>query len=97
MWAARARVAARKLRVGRRFTEAQLVFEDGSLLHFRHDPHTRWVQAWAPEEGGGLAPELVPRIGRFRLNRRHLELWFDDGSRLEVRLGAFGTRFRVHE
>jgi len=96
VWAARARAAARKLRVGRRFTEAQLVFEDGSLLHFRHDPHTRWVQAWAPD-AGGAAPEFVPRIERFRLNRRHLEVWFKDGSRLEVRLGALGTRFRAHE
>lgn len=96
MWAARVRAAARRLRVGRRFFEAQLVFDDTSFLHFRHDPHTRWVQAWAPE-AGGLAPELVSRIARFRLNRRHLELWFDDGSRLEVLLGAFGTRFRVHE
>ena len=96
MWAARARAAARRLRVGRRSFEAQLVFEDGSLLHFRHDPHTRWVQSWGPA-GGGFAPELAPRIERFRLSRRRLEIWFGDGSRLEAHLGAFGTRFRVHE
>jgi len=94
--AARARVAARRLRVGRRFFEAQLVFDDASFLHFRHDPHTRWVQAWAPETGG-LAPELEPRIAGFELKGRRLELWFDDGSRLEARLGALGTRFRAHE
>jgi len=96
VWAARARAAARRLRVGRRSFEAQLVFEDGSLLHFRHDPHTRWVQAWA-DGAGGLAPELEPRIAGFELKGRRLELRFDDGSRLEARLGAFGTRFRAHE
>ena len=95
MCAERVRAAARKLRVAKGYYEAQLVFEDASFLHFRHDPHTRWLQAWAPEEGG-LAPQLVARIERFRLNRRHLELWFDDGSRLEVRLGPLGTRFRTH-
>ncbi len=96
MWAQRARAAARRLQVGGHFTEARLVFADASFLHFRHDPHTRWVQSWAPT-GGGFAPELASRIEHFRLSRRRLEIWFDDGSRLEAHLGAFGTRFRVHE
>ncbi|WP_287408017.1 hypothetical protein [Oceanithermus sp.] len=96
MWAERVRREAQRLKVGRGFFEAQLLFADGSFLHFRHDPHTRWVQAWVPDTGG-VAPGFVPRIERFRLNRRHLEVWFKDGSRLEVRLGALGTRYRVHE
>ncbi|WP_293172020.1 hypothetical protein [Oceanithermus sp.] len=96
MWAQQVRERVRRLRIGKGYAEAQLVFDDGSFLHFRHDPYTRWLQAWTPD-AGGVAPEFVPRIERFRLKRRHLEVWFDDGSRLEARLGMLGTRIRTHE
>jgi len=92
VWAQLVHEQVRRLRVGKGYAEAQLVFNDGSFLHFRHDPYTRWLQAWTPEDEGGFARDVVPEVVRFRLNRRHLEIWFRDESRLEVRLGAFGTR-----
>ncbi len=49
------RVQVRVLRVNRVHTEAELVFTDRSYLHFRHDPHTHWMQSWSPGEEARIA------------------------------------------
>ncbi len=78
------------MRLGKGRHEVQLWLRDGSYLHFRHDRHTRWVQAGRNGESG-LAAALAAAIDRFELKGRRLLVFFEDESWLELRLGAFGT------
>ncbi len=67
-----------------RFTEAVLRFRDDSRLYFCHRIGERWAKAAGPtgnEEAGGLAEKLLAAITMFRLNAKHLDIQFDDGSR----------------
>jgi hypothetical protein len=66
------------------FSEAVVSFHDGSQLRFRHRVDERWVQV-EPEAATGQAARLLARIARFRLNAKHLDLTFDDGSQWEAR------------
>src|SRR5262245_2925195 len=71
------------------FTEAVLSLQDGSRLCFCHRVGERWAKAVGPEgreENGGLAGELLPAVTMFRLNAKHLDIQFADGSRWEKRL-----------
>lgn len=68
--------------VNAEFTEATLKLADGSRLCFRHRVGKR--RAWA-DGGPGLAGLVLSRIARFRLNGKHLELTFDDGTQWELR------------
>jgi len=77
-----------KMRLGKGRHEVQLWLRDGSYLHFRHDRHTRWVQAGGEE--GLLAAVLAAGIGGFKLHGRRLSISFNDGSCLEIRQSYFG-------
>ena len=76
------------------FTEAVLVMRDDSRLCFHHRVGERWVKAEgasATENGTSLAGELLARLVLFRLNTRHLDIQFDDGSRWEAQFGSAPT------
>lgn len=66
-------------------TEATLCMRDRSRLLFRHRVDERWAKA---DSTGGvektLAEETLAAIAIFRLNARHLEISFQDGSRWEL-------------
>ncbi|HKI35214.1 MAG TPA: hypothetical protein VKA46_25375 [Gemmataceae bacterium] len=69
------------------FSEAVVVMGDGSRLRFRHRVGERWAKA----EGAGLAGEVLALMALFRLNGKHLDVRFQDGSRWEARFrGAPG-------
>ena len=61
-------------------TDAELRLRDDSRLLFRH----RVGQRQAEAVGEGAAGAVLARIARFRLNRRHLDIAFADGSRWEA-------------
>ena len=65
-------------------TEAVLHLSDGSRLCFCHRVDERWAKAVGPEGKEafpGLAGDLLAVILRFRLNAKHLDISFQDGSR----------------
>ena len=75
--------------VDARFTEAVLRFGDDSRLCFCHRVGERWAKAVGPdafEEATGLAGALLAAITMFRLNAKHLDIQFDDGSRWDEAL-----------
>lgn len=70
--------------VNDRFTEAILRFRDKSKLLFCHRVGERWAKAVGPsqpDEGTGLAADLLSAIRMFRLNAKHLDIQFEDDSR----------------
>src|SRR5688572_18415624 len=70
--------------VNERFTEAVVLLDDHSRLMFRHRVGERAVEATGPEERLHLAKQILARIKRFRLNAKHLDVEFSDGSRWEL-------------
>ncbi|ADH62563.1 conserved hypothetical protein [Allomeiothermus silvanus DSM 9946] len=76
-------------RLNKQATEAHLVLQDGSILHFRKDRFGSFVQA-----SGSMAKRLEPAILNFEFDRRTLKVSFVDGSGLEVawRGGFLGGR-----
>lgn len=70
------------LEVNDDFSEATLAMTDGSRLCLRHRVGERLARA----EGGdhALAVQIVAIISRFRLNAKHLDIFFADGSRWEA-------------
>jgi hypothetical protein len=71
------------------FSEAALTLRDGTRLCFCHRVGERWAKAVGPEgreTEPGLAGELLTGMAMFRLNAKHLDIQFDDGSRWEERL-----------
>jgi hypothetical protein len=71
------------------FTEAVMLFHDNSRLCFRHRVDERWAKAVGsgqPEDETGLAGELLSAMTMFRLNAKHLDIQFDDGSRWDEAL-----------
>ena len=71
------------------FTFAILQLRDGSRLHFCHRVDERWVHATGPgtpNAGSGLAGELRAAITTFRLNAKHLDINFADGSRWDEKV-----------
>jgi hypothetical protein len=82
------------LEVNEDFTEAVLLLREGRLS-FRHRVGERWVKAVGAGEaasGADLAGRVLSRIVTFRLNAKHLDIRFEDGSGWEV---AFGDSERV--
>jgi len=66
------------------FTEAVMQFHDNSRLCFCHRVGERWAKSVGPvqrENEAGLAGELLSAITMFRLNAKHLDIQFQDGSR----------------
>ena len=78
------RRAFASLEVNDHSTEAVVLLDDQSRLTFRHSVGERSVQAAGPEAQVHLAPQIVARIKRFRLNAKHLDVEFVDGSRWEL-------------
>jgi hypothetical protein len=79
------------LEVNGDFSEAALRMSDGSRLCFCHRVGERWAKAVSAAEtqnGPGLADQVLERIALFRLNAKHLDVQFQDGSRWEARLGG---------
>jgi hypothetical protein len=63
------------------FTEAVLHFKDGSHLQFEHSSRSnRWARA---SGDGTMADRICRSIHQFRLNAKHLQLFFEDGSNAE--------------
>ena len=68
------------------FTEAVVRFADDSRLYFCHRVGERWakaVPAVGRQENEGFAAFLLASVSMFRLNAKHLEMAFADGSRWE--------------
>jgi len=66
------------------FSEAALHFSDDSRLYFCHRVDERWAEAagaGGSDDQTGLAGELLSAITMFRLNAKHLDIQFQDGSR----------------
>jgi len=63
------------------FTQAILVFTDNSRLLFGHFSRAnRWARASA---AGSMADDCCQSLQQFRLNAKHLQLYFGDGSDVE--------------
>ena len=63
------------------FTQAILVFSDESRLLLEHSSRAnRWAKASRPDS---LADACCQAIQQFRLNAKHLQLYFGDGSDVE--------------
>jgi hypothetical protein len=73
--------------VNETFSEAVLGFRDQSQLCFCHRVGERWAKAIPPDIG--LATDLLAAISTFRLNAKHLDIQFSDGSRWDERLQQF--------
>ena len=69
------------LEVNADFTEATLVLSDGSRLCFRHRVGQRWVRAEGSDDA--LAGQILAGVSQFRLNAKHLQLFFEDGTDAE--------------
>ena len=71
------------------FSEAVLTLSDDTRLCFHHSVDQRWAKAVGPdgdESAPGLATELIEQIDGFRLNAKHLDIQFRDGSRFDRQL-----------
>jgi len=67
------------------FNEANLFFHDTSFLQFVHKARD---QRWAkPSADDTLAGQICRGLRQFRLNAKHLQLFFDDGSDAEFFIG----------
>ena len=67
------------------FTEAALFFTDGSHLTFVHSSRAnRWSR---PSTNGTIADAVCRALSQFRLNAKHLQLFFEDGSDVEFKQG----------
>jgi len=65
------------------FTEAAVFFKDGSHLTFMHTSRaTRWAR---PSTDGTIADSVCRAMRQFRLNAKHLQLFFEDGSDVEFK------------
>lgn len=63
------------------FNEAALFFTDGSFLQFVHKGlNERWAR---PSTDETLAGEVCRALRLFRLNAKHLQLFFEDGTDVE--------------
>jgi hypothetical protein len=76
-----AKKQAARYEVNAAFNQATLHFADGSLLQFEHTSRTnRWARASADSTN---ADDICRSISQFRLNAKHLQLFFQDGSNTE--------------
>lgn len=79
-----AHTQATRYLVNARFDQAALFFSDDSFIQFEHTSRdNRWAKASAPAT---MAEDLCVAMRQFRLNAKHLQLYFEDGS--DVEFGA---------
>jgi len=65
------------------FTQAAVFFKDGSHLTFEHSSRgNRWAR---PSADGTTAGAVCQSIRQFRLNAKHLQMFFEDGSNIEFK------------
>ena len=81
----RLRDGLKALEVNDDFSHAALKLRDGSQLQFAHRVGERSASASAEMT---LASEILGNIKLFRLNRKHLDLLFNDGSHWEACFGV---------
>jgi hypothetical protein len=63
------------------YKRAALYFRDDSFIEFEHSSRdTRWARASAD---GTMADGVCQSLRIFRLNAKHLQLFFNDGSDVE--------------
>ena len=63
------------------FNRAVLFFEDGSYLQLEHiGRENRWAKASTDQSTAGT---LCQSMRQFRLNAKHLQLYFEDGTNAE--------------
>jgi hypothetical protein len=63
---------------------AVLHFGDGSYLQFVHTSRSnRWAKASSEE---GFAAQCCEALDKFRLNGKHLQLYFEDGSDTDMEI-----------
>ena len=63
---------------------AVLHFDDGSYLQFVHTSRSsRWAKASSEE---GIAAQCCEALDKFRLNGKHLQLYFEDGSDIDMEI-----------
>jgi hypothetical protein len=63
------------------FKRAALFFSDNSFLEFQHAGRdNRWAR---PSGDGTVADKICQSLQQFRLNAKHLQLFFSDGSNVE--------------
>jgi hypothetical protein len=63
------------------FNRATLDCTDGSQLQFEHTSRSnRWARA---SSASTIADEIARALSQFRLNAKHLQLFFEDGSDVE--------------
>lgn len=68
------------------FTQAALLFTDESRLLFEHTSReNRWAKA---SRAHSLAERCCEAMQQFRLNAKHLQLYFVDGSDVEFGVNA---------
>src|SRR5687768_15923053 len=67
--------------VNEAFNRAVVYFKDGSDLTFEHTSReNRWVKA---SLAGSIADGICLSLRQFRLNAKHLQLFFEDDSDVE--------------
>lgn len=63
------------------FKRGALFFRDDSFIEFEHSSRdNRWAR---PSADGTMADKVCQSIRQFRLNAKHLQLFFEDGSNVE--------------
>lgn len=73
--------ATTRVVVNTRFDQAAVFFGDGSMLRFEHTSRdNRWARPSSDETTAG---RVCQALTQFRLNRKHLQLFFADGSNAE--------------
>ena len=83
------RDSLRAAKVNEGFTEALLLLHDNSRLSFCHRVGERWAKAIGAteqEDDTGLAGQLLAAMTMFRLNAKHLDIQFKDGTRWDEAL-----------
>ena len=78
----------RSLETNESCSEAVVTLHDDSRLCFIHTVEKRQALAVGPEgreSEHGAAGTLLSHVKMFRLNTKHLELWFQDESRWEIK------------
>jgi hypothetical protein len=72
---------APRYEVNAAFNHARLHFDDGSNLEFEHTSRSnRWARSSA---GATIADDICRFMRQFRLNAKHLQIFFEDGSDAE--------------